>query len=109
MALDGYENAFDFVLAFAVVHELPSAETFFAEAARAMKPGASLLLAEPAGHVGDDEFGGPRFRRRGRPRPSAGFRFGAPRGGAEEILRLRRGASRSFLKGFWNRPRLSRG
>ncbi len=57
MALDGYENAFDFVLAFAVVHELPSAETFFAEAARAMKPGASLLLAEPAGHVSDDEFG----------------------------------------------------
>jgi ubiquinone/menaquinone biosynthesis C-methylase UbiE len=57
MALNAYEGAFDFVLAFAVVHEFPSAETFFAEAARAMKPGASLLLAEPAGHVSDDEFG----------------------------------------------------
>ena len=51
MALDAYDNAVDFVLAFAVVHETPSAEGFFAEAARAMKPGASLLLAEPAGHV----------------------------------------------------------
>ncbi len=56
MALDESEGVFDFVLAFAVVHELPSAETFFAEAARAMKPGASLLLVEPAGHVGYDEF-----------------------------------------------------
>jgi SAM-dependent methyltransferase len=56
MALDERERAFDFVLAFAVVHELPSAEIFFAEAARAMKPGASLLLIEPAGHVGHGEF-----------------------------------------------------
>jgi ubiquinone/menaquinone biosynthesis C-methylase UbiE len=56
MALGAYEGAIDFVLAFAVVHELPSAATFFAEAARAMKPGASLLLAEPAGHVKDEDF-----------------------------------------------------
>ena len=56
MALSGRESAFDFVLAFAVVHEMPSAETFFTEAARAMKPGASLLLVEPAGHVREDEF-----------------------------------------------------
>jgi len=56
MALDGYDGAFDFVLAFAVVHELPSVETFFVEAAQAMKPGATLLLAEPAGHVREQEF-----------------------------------------------------
>src|SRR5271165_4229881 len=56
MALDSYDGAVDFVLAFAVVHEMPSAMTFFAEAARAMKPGASLLLAEPAGHVNDQDF-----------------------------------------------------
>jgi len=56
MALDACEGAFDFVLAFAVVHEMRSAETFFAEAARAMKPGASLLLVEPAGHVAESEF-----------------------------------------------------
>jgi SAM-dependent methyltransferase len=56
MSLDAYEGAVDFVLAFAVVHEMPSARTFFAEAARAMKPGANLLLAEPAGHVSEDDF-----------------------------------------------------
>jgi ubiquinone/menaquinone biosynthesis C-methylase UbiE len=56
MALEAYEGAVDFLLAFAVVHEMPSARTFFAEAARAMKPGASLLLAEPAGHVSEDDF-----------------------------------------------------
>jgi ubiquinone/menaquinone biosynthesis C-methylase UbiE len=56
MALEAYEGAVDFVLAFAVVHEMPSARTFFAEAARAMKPGAGLLLAEPAGHVNKDDF-----------------------------------------------------
>lgn len=56
LALDGDEERFDFVVAFAVVHETPSAEIFFAEAARAMKPGASLLLAEPSGHVGKEEF-----------------------------------------------------
>jgi SAM-dependent methyltransferase len=51
--LDG--NA-DFILAFAVVHELPSAQRFFLECARAAKPGATLLLAEPAGHVTTAEF-----------------------------------------------------
>lgn len=50
----------DFVLAFAVVHELPSARAFFAEAAASLRPGGALLLAEPAGHVSavafDDEL-----------------------------------------------------
>ncbi len=46
----------DFVLAFAMVHELPSAASFFREAAQAMKPGASLLLAEPTGHVKAPDF-----------------------------------------------------
>src|SRR5690348_888946 len=41
----------DFTLAFAVVHEMPSASRFFAETAKASKPGAPLLLVEPAGHV----------------------------------------------------------
>ncbi len=56
MRLDGLDGTFDFVLAFAVVHELPAAASFFREAARAMKTGASLLLAEPAGHIGEAEF-----------------------------------------------------
>ena len=46
----------DFVLAFAVVHEMPSAERFFAEAAAAMRPGATLLLAEPGGAIPEEEF-----------------------------------------------------
>jgi ubiquinone/menaquinone biosynthesis C-methylase UbiE len=46
----------DFTLAFAVVHEMPSASRFFAETAKASKPGAPLLLVEPAGHVKEEEF-----------------------------------------------------
>jgi len=46
----------DFVLAMAVVHEMPSSSRFFAEVAEAMKPGASLLLAEPSGHVKQATF-----------------------------------------------------
>jgi len=46
----------EFTLAFAVVHELPDAGRFFAEVAQASKPGASLLLVEPGGHVKESEF-----------------------------------------------------
>lgn len=41
----------DFVLAFAVVHEMPSACRFFAETSAALKANGRMLLAEPAGHV----------------------------------------------------------
>jgi ubiquinone/menaquinone biosynthesis C-methylase UbiE len=56
LGLDGWEERADFALAFAMVHELPSAASFFQEIARALKPGAGLLLAEPAGHIGQSEF-----------------------------------------------------
>lgn len=46
----------DFTVAFAVVHELPAASSFFAEVAEASKPGARLLFAEPTGHVRTQEF-----------------------------------------------------
>jgi SAM-dependent methyltransferase len=46
----------DFVLAFAVVHELPDAERFFAEASTVMKQGSGLLLAEPRFEVPEHEF-----------------------------------------------------
>jgi SAM-dependent methyltransferase len=49
-------GAVDFVLAFAVVHEMPAAGPFFAEVSRALRRGARLLLAEPAGHVKPAEF-----------------------------------------------------
>jgi ubiquinone/menaquinone biosynthesis C-methylase UbiE len=46
----------DFVLAFAMVHELPAVEPFFAEMARVLRPGGFLLLAEPKGHVNPELF-----------------------------------------------------
>lgn len=48
----------EFVLAFAMVHEMPSAKVFFNEAAAALKPGGLLLLVEPSGHVTQEEFEG---------------------------------------------------
>ena len=56
MGISDLRGTVDFVLAFAVVHEMPSAGPFFAEASAACKPGARLLLVEPAGHVKDEEF-----------------------------------------------------
>jgi SAM-dependent methyltransferase len=56
MGLADVTGLVDFTLAFAVVHELPSAAGFFREVARASKPGARLLLAEPAGHVTASHF-----------------------------------------------------
>jgi len=46
----------DFVWAFAVVHELPSADSFFREAQKVLKPEGRLLLAEPTGHVSNALF-----------------------------------------------------
>jgi ubiquinone/menaquinone biosynthesis C-methylase UbiE len=56
LVVDDLANSVDFVLAFAVVHERPSAVNFFREAEVAMRPGAQLLLVEPKGHVGNDKF-----------------------------------------------------
>lgn len=56
LALADLANQVDFVLAFAMVHEMPEGNSFFAEVARTLKPGAALLLAEPAGHVKGDAF-----------------------------------------------------
>jgi ubiquinone/menaquinone biosynthesis C-methylase UbiE len=56
MALGDLPEKIDFVLAAFVVHEMPAASKFFAEAAKAMKAGATLLLMEPAGHVSEAEF-----------------------------------------------------
>ncbi len=56
LGLQDLHGKVDFALAMAVVHEMPSASRFFDEVAEAMKPGASLLLAEPSGHVKQDAF-----------------------------------------------------
>jgi tRNA A58 N-methylase Trm61 len=56
MGVGDLERQVDLVLAFAVVHELPDAARFFAEAAAALKADGRLLLVEPRGHVSEQEF-----------------------------------------------------
>jgi hypothetical protein len=56
MGLADLSGKVDFTLAFAMVHEMPSAVRFFTEAAAALRPGANLLLVEPAGHVKSAKF-----------------------------------------------------
>src|SRR5262249_15195433 len=56
MGIADLRSSIDFTLAFAVVHEFSDAPRFFAEVSAASKPGASLLLAEPKGHVKASEF-----------------------------------------------------
>jgi len=56
LGIGDLKDRVDFVLAFAVVHELPSPAAFFREAAAAMKTGALMLFVEPAGHVKPENF-----------------------------------------------------
>jgi len=56
MGLDDLAGKVDFTLAFAVVHEFPDAQHFFAEVSRASKAGALALLTEPRGHVKHGNF-----------------------------------------------------
>src|SRR5579884_971287 len=56
LGIGDFAGAVDFTLPFAMVHEMPASHPFFAEAATASKPGARLLLVEPAGHVKNDLF-----------------------------------------------------
>jgi ubiquinone/menaquinone biosynthesis C-methylase UbiE len=56
LGLQDLQGKVDFALAMAVVHEMPSSSRFFAEVAQALKPGATLLLAEPSGHVKKTAF-----------------------------------------------------
>src|SRR6516162_11405444 len=56
MGITDLRSSIDFTLAFALVHEFLDVARFFAEVAAASKPNASLLLAEPKGHVKASEF-----------------------------------------------------
>lgn len=46
----------DFVLLFAVVHEIPDTPQMFREIVQAMKPGARCLVSEPRFHVSSTQF-----------------------------------------------------
>src|SRR4030095_5296114 len=54
----GLSAGVDFVLAFWMVHEVPSATALFAEMRESLNPGGTLLLVEPKLHVGRREFQG---------------------------------------------------
>jgi ubiquinone/menaquinone biosynthesis C-methylase UbiE len=56
MGLEDLAGKVDFSLAAAMVHELPDARRFFGELAGALKPGGTVLLVEPAGHVTAEDF-----------------------------------------------------
>src|SRR5207247_2538305 len=56
LGLDDLAGVVDLVWAFAVVHEIPDGRRFFREAAAALKRGGKVLLAEPRGHVKEEEF-----------------------------------------------------
>ncbi|HSB06148.1 MAG TPA: class I SAM-dependent methyltransferase [Thermodesulfobacteriota bacterium] len=56
LGIDDLKGRVDFVLAFAVIHELPSAERFFAEVSTALKPGRRFLMAEPRFGISAQEF-----------------------------------------------------
>jgi ubiquinone/menaquinone biosynthesis C-methylase UbiE len=56
LGVEDLAGRIDFVLAFAMVHELPDGHPFFADAFCALKPGGRLLVAEPRGHVNQDAF-----------------------------------------------------
>ncbi len=56
LGIEDHAGRVDLVLAIFVVHEMPEAGAFFAEAHRALKPGGRLLFAEPKRHVPKDDF-----------------------------------------------------
>lgn len=56
LGLEDLEGAADFALLFAVVHEVPSAQSLFRAVAAALRPGGVVLFAEPRGHVKPAKF-----------------------------------------------------
>lgn len=56
LGVDDLAGEVDLVFAFAVIHELPDRDRFFAEVRRALRAGGAVLVAEPAGHVSQENF-----------------------------------------------------
>ncbi len=83
LGVDHLAGAVDFILAFAVVHELPDAASLFAQAAKLLKPSGRLLVSEPRLHVSQRDF--------------AATVRAAERAGLRELDRPPSAASRSVL------------
>jgi len=56
LGIDDLTGEIDFALAFAVVHEVPDVNKFFAEIHEVLKPTGTLLVAEPKGHISKKDF-----------------------------------------------------
>jgi ubiquinone/menaquinone biosynthesis C-methylase UbiE len=56
LSLEDVPEKIDFAMAFAMVHEVPDQERLFAEIFQALKPGCSFLVAEPRGHVTEEDL-----------------------------------------------------
>lgn len=56
LCIDELKGQIDFALASAVVHEVPDSEVFFSQIHETIKPAGRFLLAEPRGHVSEDDF-----------------------------------------------------
>ena len=56
LGLDDLKENLDFVLAFAMVHEVPDAVPFMKEVSGTIKRKGYLLISEPAGHVTENDF-----------------------------------------------------
>ncbi|MCK4671914.1 MAG: class I SAM-dependent methyltransferase, partial [Candidatus Aegiribacteria sp.] len=53
---DNLEGVADFVLASAVVHEVPDRSSFFTQLFSTLKEGGELIVIEPSSHVSQKEF-----------------------------------------------------
>jgi 2-polyprenyl-3-methyl-5-hydroxy-6-metoxy-1,4-benzoquinol methylase len=58
LGVNDLEGRFDFTLAFAVVHEEPNQAALFREVHAALKPGGTLLMADPRSHFSQNEYEG---------------------------------------------------
>lgn len=54
--LENVKEQIDFALAFAVIHEVPETNKLFEAIFETLKTGGRLLVAEPNGHVSEDDF-----------------------------------------------------
>lgn len=54
--IEDFSGRIDFALAFAIVHEVPDALTFFQQIYASLKPEGAFLCAEPRGHVSEKSF-----------------------------------------------------
>lgn len=54
--LDGLNKEVDFVLAFAVIHEVSNVCSFLSDVYKVLKPSGRFLIVEPKGHVSGKDF-----------------------------------------------------